>query len=756
MHRKTRLLGLAAFLAALVLAPAPASQAADPSADLVAKLKAKGDHADPKLLEELAGLRTRVALEGLFDVYESMHTPYMRREILRSLHVFDGVPDAELPALQRLMDVSTQDPELALRTAALEGLGKCKSKGKEFLALIIQSKAEEEVRVKAMELHVALSSPEDHPWYRELFRPRAEEKLDKAGEKEKREREKKERRERREAKKKGEELPPEPKKPRVLDAIRSRAFEVVKAELTPEELAEAVMDRAHDVRRAALLELEARKDPQTLDLAAAVLAKPTTLDTDHFNPRTEEYADNRVSAAQVLARANGPKVSGDFIKRGTAHDTPEELRRGLAEILGGLNDPAVNRELLGQLGKGKAREKLFVVRALEGVQDEKVEKAIERLLFDREHEVVIAACQTLARRKNPSAVAQLQKLLPKTGKERPLARAALDAVVVLRKDDPKWIDELLVMAKSEDADVRNLALQALGQTADKRHVPKLVEALDNEDWSTRLAALDALANIRAKESIPALIARMAKEDGRMLAEFADVLLRLTGQPFEDNPAAWDNWWKQSGESFEFIDATQLEKAKRSAEDARLKQATKVQSKFFGIRIVSHKVILVLDISLSMDVPIASDYDGKSGLTRMEVAKAEMAKAIQSLEPGGFFNVITFCGDVAHWVDGGLAATSQKNLEAARAFVDESMMGYGTNTYGALEKAFADPDVDTIYFLSDGEPTVGRETDPVIIREHVKQWNEHRGIVIHAIAIGGEHDILEWLAEDSGGTYKSFD
>jgi HEAT repeat protein len=761
MHSLSRVTALCApiFLSLATALPAPRQEppaGADPVADLVAKLKAKADLADPKLVEELARVRTRAALDGLFDAYSVMNTAWMRREIVRVLHDFDGVPDAELPALQRLMDVATQDPEPALQTAAIDGLGQCKNKGKEFLALIVKSPAEDEIREKAMELHVALAGPDDHAWYKELYKPHADEKPDKDKEKKEREREKKEKKEKKEQRKKGEEPAPEPKKPRMLDGIRSRAFEVIRGDLTSEELVDAVGDRTHDIRKSALLELEARKDKQLPEIAAATLAKATTTDTDHFDPRGNEYADIRITAAQILVRLNGVKATPDLIKRGMAVETPEELRRGLAEIISSLNDPGVNRDLLGQLGKGHAREKLFVIHALAGIQDEKIDRAIERLLFDREHEVVIAACQVLADRKDKEAVPQLQKLLGKIGKEKPLARAALDAIVVLRKDDPKWIDELLVMTKSEDPDARNLALQALGQTSDKKHVPKLIEALDDKEWSTRLAALDALENIRAKEAIPAIIAHMPKEEGRMLAEYAGVLFRLTGQPFDDNPAAWDNWWKASGEKFEFIDKSQLAKVKTAADDWRLKQGTKVQSKFFGIRIVSHKVLLVLDVSLSMNEAIASDYDGKSGLTRMEVAKAEMIKAIKSLEPGGFFNVITFCADVNHWVDGGLAATSQKNLDDAVSFVEKSMMGGGTSTYDALETAFKDPDVDTIFFLSDGEPTTGKETDPVIIREHVKEWNDHRGILINTIAIGGQHDVLEWLAEDSGGTYKSFD
>ena len=47
------------------------------------------------------------------------------------------------------------------------------------------------------------------------------------------------------------------------------------------------------------------------------------------------------------------------------------------------------------------------------------------------------------------------------------------------------------------------------------------------------------------------------------------------------------------------------------------------------------------------------------------------------------------------------------------------------------------------------------TDQAQIRERVKEWNEHRKIVIHTIAVGGTFDILEWLAADSGGTHKRF-
>ena len=57
-------------------------------------------------------------------------------------------------------------------------------------------------------------------------------------------------------------------------------------------------------------------------------------------------------------------------------------------------------------------------------------------------------------------------------------------------------------------------------------------------------------------------------------------------------------------------------------------------------------------------------------------------------------------------------------------------------------------------LSDGEPTAGEVIDPHTIREDVKYWNRHRAIEIHTIAVGGNLEVLEWLAKDGGGRHVS--
>jgi len=112
--------------------------------------------------------------------------------------------------------------------------------------------------------------------------------------------------------------------------------------------------------------------------------------------------------------------------------------------------------------------------------------------------------------------------------------------------------------------------------------------------------------------------------------------------------------------------------------------------------------------------------------------------------------------VEKWVDGGLAAATQKNRDEAKSYIERIGANGGTNLYDAVELAFEDKDVDTIFIMSDGEPNLGKESDPVVIREHVKAWNEHRGIVINTIQVAGQFQILDWLAEDSGGTHVKYE
>lgn len=237
----------------------------------------------------------------------------------------------------------------------------------------------------------------------------------------------------------------------------------------------------------------------------------------------------------------------------------------------------------------------------------------------------------------------------------------------------------------------------------------------------------------------------------MLVRFADALFQLSGQPFRTSPRAWQAWWKDEGEAFEPIEFEQLAALQLAEERRRLAQTTRANS-FFGIRVISHRVIFVLDVSGSMEERLRTKYLGEEGDTRIAFAKRELIAAIERLEKGTFFNLITFSQGVDSWTPSGMALSSPENLKSAVAFADKVLAGGGTNLFGALRAAFSDPEVDTIFVLSDGEPSVGAMTQPWEIRNEVATWNEARGVVIHAISVGGKLRILEWLAEDSGGSF----
>ena len=77
----------------------------------------------------------------------------------------------------------------------------------------------------------------------------------------------------------------------------------------------------------------------------------------------------------------------------------------------------------------------------------------------------------------------------------------------------------------------------------------------------------------------------------------------------------------------------------------------------------------------------------------------------------------------------------------------------TNVHDALAAAFADQEIDTIFLLTDGRPSVGPIVDPSQLADEVERWNFSRSIRIHTIAIGAKSDFLARLAKDSGGQHS---
>ena len=112
----------------------------------------------------------------------------------------------------------------------------------------------------------------------------------------------------------------------------------------------------------------------------------------------------------------------------------------------------------------------------------------------------------------------------------------------------------------------------------------------------------------------------------------------------------------------------------------------------------------------------------------------------------------------------LGGASKEDLAQAGLTGSANLDAGKTNTYGALTAALGyggrgtkdkayDCAIDTVFFLSDGRPTVGDYVEPKDVLREIKAANSLRKVVIHTIAIGEfQKDFMKQLAEENGGIF----
>jgi uncharacterized protein YegL len=223
--------------------------------------------------------------------------------------------------------------------------------------------------------------------------------------------------------------------------------------------------------------------------------------------------------------------------------------------------------------------------------------------------------------------------------------------------------------------------------------------------------------------------------------------------------------------------------------------TKKSTSYYGIdNTTSKKIVFLIDISGSMEGKAESNLQGQvvskavnnvgnnvgnkvggvvgnviknqtnNQLTKLGKAKKELIPTIKGLSEDTYFTVIVFENTIKAWNPGLVQATSA-NKSIAVMYINNLSSGGGTNAYDALEKAFqlagegakdnTKPlGVETMYFLSDGEPNEGKVTDPEQLVNKVKEWNPNKKVVIHSIGLGEDKDVkfLTNLATSNNGKY----
>ena len=257
----------------------------------------------------------------------------------------------------------------------------------------------------------------------------------------------------------------------------------------------------------------------------------------------------------------------------------------------------------------------------------------------------------------------------------------------------------------------------------------------------------------------------------------------------------------------------------------------IPGEYYGTKIESNRVVFVMDISRSMEwaakeeapapeapepdkVVITGDDKKKAGTDaappvpeelkkkkkevdsrpvkrRIDSVKKELINTIFNLNSKVCFSIVFYNSEVKIWKKELVPATNENKMDAIKA-VDNQAPGGRTNIYDALEAAYkltlgapkpnepkrvitggkgspVEPinGADTIFLLTDGNPNLGKISEPAEIVDAIRKINETRRIKINTIAVGildpnnpdpmakGDQAntyLMKTIAEITGGTF----
>lgn len=487
-----------------------------------------------------------------------------------------------------------------------------------------------------------------------------------------------------------------------------------------------------------------------------------TRDFVKFFKKTKEEA-MQVAAVGTL-KGNECRLAAEELVKLLKHPTASVQQTAL-EVLGTYHDLATFQAWIDELPKNKDSETVAIlVKVLGRSKIAEALPAIEQVANDPKASTTLKyeALRALQNLGQPGTTGLAPKLL---GDPDPLVRmAAADAVGAMK-------------------------IPGTGKA--------LAGLLDDAEWQVQTAAITALARVRPQEAVQPMIDLMRKT-GRLRTECAEALFAITGFDFGVDPDRWQEQWKSlmSIQGWRIPTDEELAKkaeTRRKNEEYYGRKGEKPTT-FAGIPTTSTNVLFIIDVSGSMDdlVVEVEKFQGYRDRKRFTIVQTELLNTLDSLTETTNFDIVAFATDLNIWkrrlvpgniVNRDAAKSFVRNLQpiggteaqelAASGLGGSANLGAGkTNTLKALLYAFGvDPDkpqkvavtgadkaamkspLDTVYFLSDGRPSIGKLVDPNEIRKEIRRHNEVFRMVIHTIAIGEfQKEFLQQLAEENGGVF----
>jgi hypothetical protein len=277
-------------------------------------------------------------------------------------------------------------------------------------------------------------------------------------------------------------------------------------------------------------------------------------------------------------------------------------------------------------------------------------------------------------------------------------------------------------------------------------------------WPPRAALVRALRVGAVPESVDGLIEILAAPGSERVAlDTEEALISLTGQDLGRNAPAWKAWWDVQRDKVKVADS-----GRRTAGG---------YGTFYGVSVPKGRLAFVLDTSGSMREEATGatleEYLAKAKhlvrdqiKTRLDLAKAELIHATSGLKDCAFVGVVSF-GTDRTWMTDGLERADEVLRERLKKRIGALAPGGTTNVWAGLRSAFhpgkepSDRDwqdgPDTIFLLSDGNPSSGLFADREELRDEVLAWNLSRAIKIHCVNVGdADVQMLRAWTQSSGG------
>ena len=433
----------------------------------------------------------------------------------------------------------------------------------------------------------------------------------------------------------------------------------------------------------------------------------------------------RAGAVEKLAAAGTPEAWEEVL--GALADPAGEVADTAQWELGRAAVPELCAHLLGKQGLG-AKDALVRERAAEvfGRTPAPVDPArLARGLLDREPRVRRALLAAVAARAGaqgfPEDADKLAYAVERCASEERDPRAAGEALLALAALAPERARAAWprLAADSPPAAVTCAAArcaQALGLSAG--HLALLGRS---KERAVRAEAAAALARAGTADAARALVDLLSAEGEERLARcMLEELRALSGLKYGRDPRPWRDWavalpagWRPAART----------PAKAPAEGDGERSVS-----LAGLPILSGRVVFLIDLSGSMW------KEREDRRTRKEAVDAELRTCLERLPETTRFNVIPYTSHPLPWKPGLEPATARNRAAAATWF--EGLRDQGTgNFFDAFLLALADPEVDSLVMLGDGEPTGGARYRLELLPALVDLENLGRAVVIDSIVVG---------------------